>query len=555
MRLREFILLSQLSFIFSIHAVADTLDNLPEKRQQELALVQQVDISTLKPIEQTAIREARSKVATLISAKADAKQLATAYGKLGNLYLTHDMYTSADACYRNAMQLAPGHFPWVYYSAYLAQKNGNMQDALPRLKQALEIDPAYQPASYRLAQVYLDLNRLDKAYTLFNSLLDNEEFRAAAHNGLGHIFLARQDYTNAANHFTQALELAPEATSIHYPLAMSFRGTGQQQLAKQHLQQLGKEEIIIKDPLVDALEALKDPANRHFVNAMSSVLKKEYGKAVEEFESGFQYNPDNRAARTSYARVLYLNNEKARSREQLNRVIAEDPEYTLALFLLAVLDDEEKLHQEAVKLYRRVIELDPAHEGANFFLGNHYLHNHDYSNAVRHYKAATEINENNIPARVFMLVAMMGNNDPDRETLSAAMEITDRISTMLAIKRIEILLLALSKDANIKNSELAKKKKKKTYNSQPHPVNLELLAIANASSGDFDLAVEQMSKAVSAEQQYKHSRNIKRMQSSLALLQNKELPALNWHDEVAHMQPPAIQALATFRDYPDANPI
>ena len=556
MRHTLLIILAQLLFVFSYQAEADNLDKLPPHWQQKLEGVIQVDISPLKPAEQKAIAEARSKVdALLLSETTDTKLLATEYGKLGNQYLAHDLFTSADACYNNAIKLAPGHFPWAYYSAYLAQEDGNLQQALPRFKLASELDPEYLPARYRLAQVYLELNQLDEAYTLFYQLLGEEEFTAAAHNGLGQVYLMKQEYTSAAEHFTLALELAPDANSIHYPLALSLRAAGKKELAKQHLQQYGKRELVIKDRLVDALESLKDPASRHFVAAMSAVLRKEYANAISEFKDGFEYEPENAAARTSYARVLYLNNDKQKSREQLNQVIAQKPDKTLALFLLALLNDESGKNREAAELYRRVIQLDPAHEGAHFFLGNHYLHTKDYANAAKHYEMVTRYNKKNVSAYLFNLTAMMGSGASDKELIALTQQITERVPNMFAIKRIQILLLALSNEVDVRNSELARNMAEQMYKLAQYPANLELLALTTASAGDFDLAVQQMRKAITAEQQYKKSINLKRMQNSLLLLQNQQLPGLKWQQEIAHMLPPPTNALAAFRDYPDANPI
>ena len=555
MRLTVSIFLTHL-IVFSFNASADNLETLPPYWQQQLEVVIQVDISPLKPAEQKAIEQARAKVdALLLHAETDKKLLSSEYGKLGNLYLTHDLFTSADACYNNAIKLAPGHFPWMYYSAYLAQQDGNMQLALTRFKLASELDPEYLPARYRLAQVYLELNLLDEAYTLFNQLLGEAEFKAAAHNGLGQVFLMKQEYSSAAEHFTLALELAPEANSIHYPLALSLRAAGNKQQAKQHLQQYGKRELVINDPLVNALEALKDPASRHFVAAMTAIIRKDYANAVTEFKTGLEYEPGNTAARTSYARALYLNNEKEKSRQQLNQVIEQKPDKTLALFLLALLDDESNKNKLAAELYQRVIKLDPAHEGAHFFLGNYYMQIKDYSNASKHYETVTLYNEKNILARLYNLAAMMGSNASDTELIGQTQQITDRAPNMFAVKRIHILLLALSKEAGARNSELASNMAEQMYNQAQYPVNLELLALATASTGDFDQAVEQMRKAVTAEQQYKNSINLKRMQDNLLLLQNQQLPGLQWQQEVAHMLPPPTNALASFRDYPDANPI
>jgi Flp pilus assembly protein TadD len=288
---------------------------------------------------------------------------------------------------------------------------------------------------------------------------------------------------------------------------------------------------------------------------MSAVLKKKYGSAITEFEHGLQYEPNNTAARTSYARVLYLNNDREKSLAQLKQVIAQKPDKTLALFLLALLNDESNKKREAAELYKRVIKLDPAHEGAHFYLGNYYMHNKDYSNASKHYETVILNNERNIPAHIFNLVARMGSGASDKELFTLSQQITDRIPNMFTIKRIQILLLALSNNKDVRNSVQANNMAEQMYELADYPVNLELLALTTASAGDFDLAVQQMQKAVTAEQPYKKSSNLKRMQDNLRLLQNRQLPELKWQQEIAHMLPPPTNALATFRDYPDANPI
>jgi len=50
----------------------------------------------------------------------------------------------------------------------------------------------------------------------------------------------------------------------------------------------------------------------------------------------------------------------------------------------------------------------------------------------------------------------MGSGAPDKALIASAQKITDRVPNMFAIKRIQILLLALSNDADVRNSELAR---------------------------------------------------------------------------------------------------
>ena len=126
---------------------------------------------------------------------------------------------------------------------------------------------------------------------------------------------------------------------------------------------------------------------------------------------------------------------------------------------------------------------------------------------------------------------------------------------MDAMKRVQILIMALSEDETIRDAQSAFKLADQMHQKKNYPVNLELSAIAVAATGDFENAIKKMRAALTKEKQYKSSANVRRMEGNLSLLEKGELPVLNWQDEIRYMAPPPTNALATFRDYPDPNPI
>lgn len=550
-------------FGFNQPAFSDNLSDLPAQWRQSLNATGEIDISTLLADEQQAIRSLRADIDQLLLKTSDHDKpatdtqgrLAKMYGNLGSLYLTHGLYTSADACFSNAILLQPDNFRWAYYLAYNAHKSGNLPVALERLQAALKLDDHYPPATSRLAQTYLDLNQPDKALVEFNKLLDQKDFRAAGHNGIGQVYLLEHEYAAAAEHFTKALELEPEATQIHYPLAQALRALGQKDQARLHLQKFADQRLRIPDPLVEKLDELKNPAHQHFVNAMTSVVRKQFSKARLEFEAGLQIEPDNTAARTSYARALYLDGEVKLARKELEHVVRLDPQKHLALFLLALLEETAGNSSSAADLYQRVLKLRPEHDGANFFLGNIQLRNRNYQQAIDHYEQAIANDANNLPAHLYRLVAMMGIGSPDTQLRDAVETIIERAPSSYPPQRIRILLYALSRNSEVRNPSLASRLAERLYNTSRNPLNMELLAIAKASSGDFDTAIPLLAQASKAEQQRKHSINSRRMLDNLALLQNRQLPQLSWDDETRYLIPPLTDPLASFRDYPDANPV
>ena len=115
---------------------------------------------------------------------------------------------------------------------------------------------------------------------------------------------------------------------------------------------------------------LKQGSRIHFVNGMKAYRQLDFVAAQQAFARGLEREPDNTSARISYARALYLANEKERSRKELETVLAEQPSNALAGYLLGVMAEEEGDAETASKLYLRAIYHEPGHPGASLQLGN-----------------------------------------------------------------------------------------------------------------------------------------------------------------------------------------
>src|SRR4030095_13649351 len=106
----------------------------------------------------------------------------------------------------------------------------------------------------RLGQVYLGLNRLREARETFESLV--MVFPALARAGRGEVAPRERRFDEAVGHFRAALERVPQASSIHYSLAMAYRGLGRLDEAESHLERRSTGGINVGDPTVDTLQTL-----------------------------------------------------------------------------------------------------------------------------------------------------------------------------------------------------------------------------------------------------------------------------------------------------------
>ena len=89
----------------------------------------------------------------------------------------------------------------------------------------------------RLGQVYLGLNRLREAREQFKSV--DTSSRRWRETGWARSRFASGVSRTRSTHFRAVLERVPQASSIHYSLAMAYRGLGRLDEARSHLEQRG----------------------------------------------------------------------------------------------------------------------------------------------------------------------------------------------------------------------------------------------------------------------------------------------------------------------------
>ena len=535
---------------------ADLLSELPSAWRDRLQPVTQPDLLKLTDEEkQRAVAVRKQLSAKLAQNSSESSELAALYGELGKIYQFLHVDTHAQHCYENAHRLDPNEFRWVYYQAWLAHDSGDLHTAMQRYQQAARLNPDYLPLQYRLADIYLNLNQLEKSAAILNELRQHEEFSAEVNSGLGQIALLQQDYDKAIKYLSLALEQQPEALSLHYTLAQAYRGKGDRERAREHFTHYQNVLVKAYDPLVQELDATLSPKLLAFVHAMEAVRQKDYTTAIKHFKTGLESFPDNASARTSYARALYLNGDSAEARKQLELSLQQKPDKVITLFLLALLDDAEGRKQQAVERYKKVIALKPNHDGAHFFLGNHYLRSKDYHNAVKHYDAVIETGSNNKLAVVFRLSAKLANTTSIQTAAELIAEANRDAGGVYPLIRLQIIVLALSDDEKVRDLKTARTLVEELVEKQPSPRNIELLALVNAADGRFEEANEKIRQVNMMLSQMPYGQDKKFQSRYTRLFMEQRLPSLDLVNETRRLVPKPTDPKSAFRDYPDPRPI
>mgnify|MGYP001813190377 CR=1 FL=1 len=234
----------------------------------------------------------------------------------------------------------------------------------------------------------MGLNRLAEARAAYQQAAEAPGLRAAALYGLAQIDLLERDWAGAAANYRAVLDLQPQADAAQYPLGQALVRLGQREQAREHLARRGVIKPKYADPLVDKLRALQAGASFHFEEALAAVKRLDYAQAATAFAAGLAEDSANARARTSYARALWLSGRQEQAEAELRRAVADGPEQALPRFLLAVVEDAADDPAAAIAGYRKVLAVDPEHQGALSYLANLKLRQGDYADAASLFKRA-----------------------------------------------------------------------------------------------------------------------------------------------------------------------
>ncbi len=532
---------------------ADVLSNLPEALADRLQPVAEVSVAMLDKDAREQLVHARQWVIDAIEQQHPDQDIADAYGELGALYQVQHVFTAAETCYNNARILTPDSFRWAYLQAYLAALNGETEQAITRYRQARDLQPDYLAVTLRLADAWLDLNELDKARDAYRQVVDVSGLQAAALFGLGQIALLQRDNIEAIENFEQALKLQPEASRIHYSLAQALRADGQDEAAKQHLQQLGDGLPVVTDTLIESLESLRQGSRVYFSRAMKAIKSRDYVNARDAFAHGLEREPDNLEARISYARTLYLTDDRQGADEQLKDVLTRDPANTLARFLLGVLAEEKDDTATATDAYRHVIMHEPAHAGANFYLANYYYRTGLTEKAVSYYANTIASDPENMAAYLAYAGALLHADHTNTEVLAVIESALNRFPNQPVLRYLQIQLRACRDTGIGCDPGMALDLASALVDRQPIPPHRELLALARAANGDFAEAAS-LQQGVVSDAVWMMPTEIKRLSAGLSAYQDNKLPQPDKLFTWPLLQAPQTRAADVLRDYPTPRP-
>lgn len=341
-------------------------------------------LETTEPAIRAQLEGARSEAAAAFGqASLSAQARAEAVARLARLYLLYGFFESAGPAFELARDTTPEDPRWHYYLGAIAHQERQLDKAKAHLTDVLTRRPGDIATRIRLGQIALEQDRIDEASTIFGQLAEQNPRLAVAHHGSAQVAEAAGNYALAAERYEQALALQPEATALHYPLALAYRQAGDLDRARIHLAARGAGEIQFPDPLITSLSQENVGSAPLVAAANKAMSESDFETAIALFRSALERTPDDLRTKLTLANALsrHGNAEAAITTYQQALAQADGPEpvshYNLGILLL-----ERGNLDDAIDSFVEAVRLAPTFTSAHFNLAAAYEQRGDMPRAA-----------------------------------------------------------------------------------------------------------------------------------------------------------------------------
>lgn len=232
----------------------------------------------------------------------------------------------AEACYRKAIDIDPGHPGALYFLANIAYDDGRWPFATQLIEELLRDEPNDAEAWHLLGMTALMEGDFSKAVNSLNKALTIQPAYVQAHYNLGDVLGRQGDIDGALTSFQRAAALRPQFADAHFAIGNVYRAQSKfdQAMASYRL----------------AVAAQPNFELAHLNMGMVFLSQEKLDEAITTYRHVLELNP-NSPAGYCYLGVAFMNKKRNADAElNLRRAIALDSNYAeaygnLGLLLLA----------------------------------------------------------------------------------------------------------------------------------------------------------------------------------------------------------------------------
>jgi tetratricopeptide (TPR) repeat protein len=149
-------------------------------------------------------------------------------------------YRDIETLWRTTIEKDP--HSWMAYNnlGVVQFEKGEIDDAIEKYKQSLELHPDYPEALYNFGSAVLQKGDVDEAIDLCGRALKLQPTDADAHVVLGNALMLKNDVDGAISHYRQALRLRPNDSNAHQNLGVALQQQGKTEEAASEMEKAAR---------------------------------------------------------------------------------------------------------------------------------------------------------------------------------------------------------------------------------------------------------------------------------------------------------------------------
>lgn len=233
--------------------------------------------------------------------------------------------------------------------ATLRIQAGRLGAATETLRTLTRIRPSAE-AFERLGSILNRLGRFQEALPALRQALDLQPGSAMAWNSAGEALGNLGRIREAVNAFARAVDLRPDFAHAHYNLGLALRAAGQAESAAGALARA----VELAPDTAEPLQSLA-----HLLHSLGR-----YQQAARGYRKLVELRPDDPAAHTSLGTSLHMLGDLESARNRYVRALELNPDYAQAHSNLGTVHQSLRDVESADACFRRALELVPGHQDA-----------------------------------------------------------------------------------------------------------------------------------------------------------------------------------------------
>ncbi len=251
----------------------------------------------------------------------------------------------------------------LYTEAIVLRETDGRQQAIEKLKEAVEVNDEFSLAHSMLGDLYMEAGEYEQSELAYERATELNYYSFHDFFNLGTVRQVLTKFAEAAKAFVRAAQIEPTNAQAHFQAAKSFF-------------EIKEEPDAMENALEYALQAKE--------------LASDSGEVAALLGNIYQERKDNQLAIESYKRALEMEGNKP------------DIMVPLAVSYMRAKDNDA-----AKEVLEAVLEIDPENVKAYRYLGVYYIKQNNFEQSLENYLMATQFDENDWDARKGLGVAYM----------------------------------------------------------------------------------------------------------------------------------------------------